>query len=221
MGTTRLGLYNDALLQCKERFLASLTENVKARRLLDSVWNGNGVNYCLEQGQWQFAMRSIRIEYDPDITPEFGYTYAFNKPDDWILTSAVCSDDRFVSPVRRYADEVDYWLSDDSPLYIKYVSNDEAFGGDLSRWPSTFCDYVGAYFASKIVLELTGSKELYAAIMQPKSGQLERSLLIAKNRAMMTQPATRPVAGSWVRSRASGGRLGPMGDGGNSGSLIG
>jgi len=221
LGTSRLLLYNSALLICKERGLSSLSENVKARRLLDQVWSDNGVRYCLEQGQWQFAMRTQQVDYDPDIDPQFGYSYAFGKPTDWVLTSAMCSDERFQSPLRNYVDEVDNWYADITPIYIKYVSDDESYGGDLSRWPATFCDYAATYFASKIVTDISGSRELIDLILHQKTGLLDQSLMKAKNRAAMTQAAQRPAAGSWVRARASRGHRGPMGDGGASGSLTG
>jgi hypothetical protein len=221
MGTSRLALYNSALLIMGERAIASLTENVKARRSLDSAWNDNAVKYCLEQGQWQFAMRTERIDYDPDVDVEFGYQFAFNKPDDWVLTSAFCSDENFRSPLSLYHDETDYWYSDTNPIYVRYVSNDATYGGDLSRWPSTFCDYVATYLASKTALDITGSRDIVAEIMRPRMGLLDRALLKAKNRAAMTQGAQRPAPGSWVMARAGNHGRGPFGDGGTSGSLIG
>lgn len=226
MGTTRLQIYQDALLLCGERFLASLTENNEARRLLDNVWNSQGVQYCLEQGQWQFAMRAIRLDYDPDIQTQWGYTYAFNKPTDWVLTSALCSDERFTMPLTRYRDEVDNWYADITPIYLQYVSNDADYGLNLGRWPSTFADYVSSYFAQQICTKLTRDKQVLRALLGPqlngKDGLVDQNLLIARSRAAMTQGTRFPAAGSWVRSRrglASG--RGPLGDGGTSGSLNG
>lgn len=222
MGTTRLRLYNAALVtHCKERPLATLTDQTKSRRLLDQVWNDGLVDYVLEQGQWQFAMRAGMWDFDPDATPEFGYRYAFGKPDDWILTSAVCSDEYFKEAVTEYADEEDWWTSDTTPLYIKYVSNDAQFGADLGRWPSTFADYVSAYLAGQIVLSLTGDKEIASALLHPKTGIIDRTKLVAKNRAQMTQPTKYPQRGSWVRARAGMRRRGPMGDGGTGSALTG
>ena len=221
MGTTRLQIYNGALLLCKERAISSLTENCEARRQLDGVWNDNGVRYCLEQGQWQFAMRATRIDYDPDVTTEFGYRYAFGKPDDWVETCAVCSDERFMTPVTQYADETDYWTADITPLYIKYVSDDDQFGNNLARWPQSFTEYVQAHFAGKIVLGITGSKDLAAQLLETRGGIIEQRRIVAKNRAAMTQPTKYPAIGSWTRARVGSSRRGPMGDGGTSGSLTG
>jgi hypothetical protein len=103
--TTQLDVYNDALLLCGERFLASLTEEREPRRLLDRVWASNGVRTCLEMGQWNFAMRSVQIDYDSGVQPAWGYNRAFAKPTDWVLTSGLCSDEFMRSPLTRYIDE--------------------------------------------------------------------------------------------------------------------
>lgn len=221
MGTTRLDLYNGALQLCKERMLGSLTETCEARRLLDQVWADNGVRYCLEQGQWQFAMRAVRVDYDPDVTTEFGYRYAFDKETDWVSTAAVCSDERFMTPVTQYADETDYWTADITPLYIKYVSDDAAFGNDLARWPQSFSEYVQAHFAGKICFPLTGNSKLSDSLLEPKGGIIALRRLIAKNRAAMTQPTKYAAIGSWARARVGSSRRGPMGDGGTGGALTG
>lgn len=221
MGTTRLHIYNNALILCGETKLASLTEDRKPRRLLDQVWDSNGVRYCLEQGQWQFAMRTQRIDYDPDIEPDFGYRRGFQKPSDWVLTSALCSDEYFRSPISAYADELDYWYADLDEIYVKFVSDDEDYGTDLGSWPQSFCDYVDAYFASKVIFDLTGDERrigfLFGNPGDVTGGELGRRLKVAKSRAAMTQPSRTPPPGSWNRARSGGNR----GDRGNTGSLIG
>ena len=221
-GTTRLNIYNDALMLCGERFLASLTEDREPRRLLDQVWDSNGVNYCLEQGQWQFAMRTQQLDYDPDMEPPFGYQYAFEKPTDWILTSAVCTDGYFTTPLIRYADEMGYWFADLQTIYVKFVSNDANYGGSLAMWPSTFASYVSAYFASQIIGKLSGKEKSIVFLMgnpgDLDGGELGRRLTVAKNRAMMTQATQFPAQGAWVRSRF--GRRSNW-DRGNPGSLTG
>lgn len=220
MGTTRLQLYNDALMLCGERFLASLNEEREPRRLLDQVWDSNGVRYCLEQGQWQFAMRTQQVDYDPSTEPPFGYRRAFNKPDDWVLTSALCSDAYFRTPLLSYADELQLWYADLDTIYVKFVSNDASYGADLSIWPATFSDYAAAYFASKVIAKLTQDEKRIAFLLGAPGdidgGELGRRLKVAKSRAAMTQPTQFPAQGSWTRSR-----YGSRGDRGNRNQLIG
>ena len=223
-GTTRLKLYNGALLLCGERFLASLTEDREPRRLLDNVWDGSGVRYCLEQGEWQFAMRTQKIDYDPSTEPPFGYLRAFNKPTDWVATHAVCSDEYFRMPLLRYSDEVTCWFSDLDSIYVKFVSDDDDYGNDMAKWPQSFCDYTEAYFASKIILKLTSDKGklefLFGAPGKIDGGELGRRLKIGKSRACLTKSTQIPAEGRWNRARGGRG-YGPMGDGGTSGSLTG
>lgn len=222
MGTTRLNLYNDALLMAGERGLSSLTENGETRRLLDQVWNSNGVDGCLEEGQWEFAMRTVRIDYDPGITPDYGYSRAFDKPTDWILTSAICSDEFFRVPVTRYVDEAGYWYSDLDQLYVRYVSNDSNYGADLSRWPRSFTEFVAAHFASKIILKVTNNDARLRAFLNPDNPQHSvrgKALMHAKSRCAMSGPTQFTAQGQWSVSRTRGVA---RRDGGNtSGNLIG
>jgi len=155
---TQLALYNDALVMCEERTLAvpgGLTENRKPRYLLDQVWNNGGVDACLEDSDWIFARRTGQMVYDPSITPQFGYIHAFKKPDDWLRTSAIASDPYFQSALTQYKDEAGYWFADLSTLYATWVSNDPKYGGDMTKWPESFKQFVAAHFASKIIGALT------------------------------------------------------------------
>ena len=219
MATDRLRIYNGALLICEERTLSALTDNIEPRFLLDNVWNDGGVDWCLERGQWRFAMRSAKFTYDPSVTPSWGLRYAFPKPTDWKETCAVCTDPYFNDPLRAYADEAGYWFSDLDTIYVKMVSNDANYGLDLSKWPYSFTEFVKAYFASRICGKLGCSEAVQAKIIAPQKGVLAQNLLTAKNRDSMAGPTTFPARGSWVNSRA--GRNRGWNDGGNRGSLIG
>jgi hypothetical protein len=210
--TTQLTLYNGALLVAGERFIASLSVQEEPRRLLDQVWTG-AIKYCLEQGQWHFAMRTVQIDYDPGIEPDFGYRRAFVKPDDWVNTSGLCSDEYFTAPLTRYIDEAGYWYADLDTLYVRYVSNDALYGMDLNKWPETFREYVEAYLASRILLKIANSED-----KAEKAGKLaERRLMLAKNKAAMAEPTSFPARGSWSSAR----NRFPRRDGGGGGSLIG
>lgn len=219
MATNRLVIYNGALLLCRQRRLASLTENQESRHDLDLVWNDGGVRHCLEQAQWHFAMRSTRLDYDPGIDPQWGYRRAFPKPDDWVATSALCVDEYFRSPLLAYSDEAAYWYADYDQIYVKYVSDHADWGGDMSKWPYTFVEYVKAYFASRVVGKLSGDKAVMDYLLHPKTGLVAERLRVAKNRAAMTGPTTFPVTGAWANARA--GQRSGWKDGGNTGSLIG
>lgn len=196
MAASKLGLYNSALREIGDTRLASLTEANVSRRTLDDVYS-ESLLYCLEQGQWNFAMRAQEITPSTDITPAFGYANAFVKPDDWVRTAAVCADEYYRTPLTDCADEVGVWYADIDPLYVKYVSNDVAFGLDLSLWPGTFTRYVELYLARKICKSISNSTTDVEA--------LDRALKKAKSDAMskdaMNEGTKFPAPGMWVQSR--------------------
>lgn len=211
----RLSLYNDALLLVGERAVSSLTEEREPRRLLDQVWNNNGVKYCLEEGQWRFAMRTVQLDYDPSIEPDFGYNRAFTMPDDWVLTSSLCVDEFFRVPNLHYVTEAGYWYSDVDTIYVRYVSNDDAYGMNLNAWPESFKEFVAAHFASKIILKTSNDDDRLKMVLKLR----EHLKDIAKSRAAMEDSTTFPAQGRWTRARM---RYGSRRDGGGTtGNLIG
>ena len=212
--TTKLKVYNEALRYCKERKIADLTEDREPRRVLDDVWDNGGVNACLEEGQWKFATRTVRIDNDPAVTTDFGYRFAFSKPTDWVATLSVCSDEYFDVPLTRYSHENDFWYSDLNLIYVKYVSDDAAYGNDLSLWPTTFTNYVSAHFAREIVGKLTSAVETIEQV----NVIYDKNKLLAKNNDAQNQPQRFPASGSFVNSRF---HLRTNRDRGNRGRLIG
>lgn len=220
--TTRLNLYRGALRLCGAASISALTDETEGRRLLDEVWDDGGVDAVLEAGLWNFAMRTQQLDYDTAVTPSFGYTRAFQKGSDWVRTAGVWSDENLETPLVSYQDEIDYLFADLDTIYVQFVSNDAAIGGDLSTWPRSFADYAEAYFASRIVHRLTSDKERLAFLLQPRTGYLERTLKNARSKDAQRDPAKPLPAGTWTSSRGRAiGRRGPMGDGGTSGSLTG
>jgi hypothetical protein len=197
----QLKLYNDALRLCGERKLSSLSENRESQRLLTGVWDGGARDYCLEKGQWNFAARTLELTYSPSITPAFGMRYAFDKPVDLIRLMKFCSDELLVNPELRYQDQPAYWLCDLDKVYVQYVSNDDAFGNDLSLWPQTFRRYVAAYLASRVVARLTSDKQTLAYVKV----ELKEALTDARSNDAMAGPTVVPRnQGSWGRARGGG-----------------
>lgn len=184
VAATQLQIYNDALKLCEERTLASLTENRKPRYLLDDVWNNGGIDACLEESDWDFARRTMSVTYDPSIQPDFGYIHAFQHPPDWLRTSAVSADPTFRSTFTQYADEAGYWWSDTQTLFVKYVSNNNQYGMNLSLWPESFKQFCAAHFASKIVGSLTHDKQIKKDVMDER----ERLVNGARGKDAMNEP---------------------------------
>lgn len=223
MTTSRLSLYNAALSHCGQRGLASLNETGEPRYLLDDVWTRGGVRYCLEQGLWNFACRTQMLDYSASITPQFGYRRAFQMPSDVVRIKNVGQDEYFLNPLLRYQYETGYIYANLDIIYVRYVSDDANFGSSFASWPEAFREYVEAYFASKIIRNLTSDEVKTDALLHPKTGILVMALKRAQSIDASAEPTQFPPEGSWNRARRGyrGSRRGPFGDGGTSGSLIG
>lgn len=222
MATSRLLLYNAALSYCGQRGLASLTVVEEPRYLLDAVWNNNAIRFCLAQGLWNWACRTVQLDYTSDFATQFGYRRAFEKPSDWVVTKNVATDAFFRQPLLRYQDEAGFIYSDLDTIYLRYVSDDSAYGNNFALWPESFREYVEAYLASKIIRNLTSDETKAWQILDPKNGVLVTKLKEAKNEDAKAEPTQFPPEGAWNRARKGrGGRRGPFGDGGTTGSLIG
>lgn len=205
MATTQLKLYNEALTEyLGERELASLTENREPRRVLDSVWGtpASGLaRACLEQGHWKFALRGAKLEYTSAITPAFGYRRAFEKPVDCVKLTMLCADEWFRNPLTAYTEEAGFWFADYDELYLTYVSNDAAYGMDLSLWPESFSRYVAASLAARAAIRIKQNRQ----DKRDLEALAEKLLRDARSKDAMQGPTKFLPPGSWLRSRASGG----------------
>lgn len=200
--TSRLSLYNGALRLVGQGPLASLTENREPRRILDACWDDNVVQRALEAGQWLFACRGMMYDYSPSVEPPFGYSRAFDKPEDFVRTVAVCQDEYFKLPLTQYADEAGYWFAGLDTIFVKYVSSDAAYGGDMSRWPQSFVKYLQAMMASEIAQPLkqdSSASEKLEALAKERLGE-------AKSQNAMADPVKFLPTGSWVLARGRGSR---------------
>ncbi len=224
MATDRLKLYNGALRLVGHRSIASLSDNAEGRKLLDDVWNDTGVDYCLSQGQWRFAMRAQRLDYSASIEPEYGLRRAFQKTDDWLLTSSVCQDEYYRVPLLQYTDEAGMLYADLDQIYVKFVSTDAGYGGNLTLWPPAFTEYVKAYLAGQICFKISADESRREYLLgppgRPDKGFVHGTLINARNRDAISEPTKFAAPGTWTQSRRSRGQRTRF-DGGNSQQLIG
>jgi hypothetical protein len=200
MAANKLSLYNSALAAIGERSLASGEAN-DASRALDEAYNrGNGaIRYCLESGLWNFAVRTVQLDNDAAVTPGFGLTNAFTKPDDFVRLVQISLDEYFYTPLNDYEDERGYWYADSTPIYVRYISDDDAYGADLSLWPETFTMWVGMYLATQIAPRLKADID-----MERLEKRAKRALMDAKSKDAMNEPARFAPPGSWVNARMRG-----------------
>lgn len=211
---SKLSVYNDALEVLGERKIAALTENRAPRRRLDSVWDGGGVKHCLEQGFWNFAMADEQVTHSPSVTPAYGFQFAFDKPTAWRRTFMVSADETYSLQLLEFEDQGSYWWANCDPLYVRYVSSDDAYGMDLSLWTEKFSRYVSHYFAWRICKSTTGSNEDKDRIAK----EANKLLIDARATDAMNETTRFPERGTWSTSRLGGQS---RRDGGPRGNLIG
>lgn len=199
----KLSVYNDALRILGERRIASLTEAREPRRVLDDVYaSGDGVRHMLEMADWNFATRSVQAEYDPSVEPAFGHRRAFSKPDDVIRLTSLAGDEFFSRPLTalQYTDEAGYWFAGWDTLYVRYVSDGDAFGFNSGAWPMSFRKLLSGYLAKESCERITNSTQKLAAADRI----MRNALAHAKSRDAMDESVKFAPTGSWVASR--GGR---------------
>lgn len=208
MTIDQLEIYNNALLYVGERKLSGLTEERHPRYLLDDVWGRDPVKACLEEAFWTFAIRSMFMEYDSAITPEFGLQYGFIKPEDYVQTYAICYDEFFRTPVTDYADEAGAWYCNVPSLYVKEVSMGDDYGYDYSKWPQSFFEYVSCFMARRIVRILTQSKTTEDDLAM----EMRKIKADAVGKDIIKKPPSFPSRGGWARARHGAGGSWTRGD---------
>lgn len=200
MAATQLGLYNGALRILGEERLVDLNEDHEKKRVLDGIWDDGLINNCLEQGLWNFATRTIMLDYDTGISPDFGYRRAFEEPSDCIRLASISVDEYFSFPLLQYRPEGGFWWCDHDRIYVSYISNDSQYGADLSLWPESFKRYVEYYMALMACERFTQGYAKYADLFKIT----ERKLVDARSKDAMAQPVSFPPQGRWVSARRRG-----------------
>lgn len=198
--TDKLTVYNKASIHLVERPLVSLTEGRESRRVFDSQWN-DAVLYCLGQGLWRFAKRTVSIDASTTVTPAFGYLNAFLIPDDWIRTVTSSSAAQMDIPSLDVKEEAGYWYANCNPLYVAYISSDPLYGLNLGKWPGTFTDYVALRLALQSFGAIPGKDSELKDRLQKDERLAKRN---AKGSDAMNDPPGQAPLSMLVRSRMGG-----------------
>lgn len=178
----------------------TLTDDTPSRYTLDEIWDDDFRLLVLLSGFWNFATRSIQIEFTGDVDPDFGYRRAFSKPTDWVKTAAVSLDGDFSRPLNDYADEQDYWFAHVDTLFIKYISSDIEYGYDLASWPTNMTRFAYHLMAAEGCERITQSRVKKSDMQELAEGWLSKATATdAQN-----QPTVFPPRGTWARNRHRG-----------------
>lgn len=210
---TKLGIYNQALIELKVSTIDTLGAGGVGRLTFDQLWD-DVIQGCLESGYWKFAMRTVQIDVDPDVTPAFAYANAFNFPSDWVKTYLVSLNEYMDPPLVNgaYLEEANLLFCDAEPLFLRFVSNSTAgYGGDLLRWTEKFGRYVALELAWRGCPKVAGSSEgLREAVEENRDKARSQALAFEAHR----EPPKRPPEGNYNGARFRGRGNATRGDGG-------
>lgn len=200
---TKLGLFNGALRILKERKLDTVTDDEFKRYELDAEYDA-AIAIMLERGMWNFAMRTVAIDFDPGVDGDFGYRYAFEKPSDWVKTSKVSANPNMfpLMGANEYLHEGAYWWSNSTPIYVSYVSNGASYGLDLTAWPASFTRAVEFELALRVAPTVTSfTSKGRGSDMETLTFAAKRALRNAQGKDAVDQAPTMRPPGRLVQSR--------------------
>lgn len=197
MGTSQIEIYRGAAAKLKHRPPVTVSDNTEICRLFGYEY-AKVVGYCLEQGLWNFALRSVQADSDASIDPQFGFKYAFEKPNDFVRLNGISGNGYFDPTLERYLDEAAYWFADIDPIFVSYVSNGATYGADLGVWTATFAQFVEFELACRTAPHLTAMDAKELALLEQRR---QMALTDARTKDAMNQPISRLPAGRLSQSR--------------------
>lgn len=197
---TKLQIYNGTNRRLSNPRLVSLSQETSSRYFLDGIWDDGMIDYLLSRGKWSFAKRTLGMFPSTTLIPQFGFKYAYPQPIDFILLSSLWQDERSLVPLLRYKYQAGVFYSDFNKIYLDYVSNDVAYGGNIAIWPSMFTQYAQAYMASQAQPLICNSNVT--------DQDLTKDLVMAERMALTADGLNKPIqvapTGSWGRTRLNG-----------------
>lgn len=203
--TSALTLANGALRLLKDSRPLTQSEYDNGTRpvgrVIKSAVDGGAFRYCLEEGLWKFATRSVMLDSAPSLEDATeGFTYIFTKPDDYVRTAGIYSASTMTpnDALRDYRDEAGYWFANIDPIYVAYISDDEQYGMDYSLWPQSFVKFVESHLACEVAGAVSGDDKELRRLRKTLLGE-------ALGKDAMAMPSKAFPAGGWVRSRFGGG----------------
>jgi hypothetical protein len=194
---TKIKLYNEALILLGSRTLAALTDVRAERRTLDSVYDST-IEYMLDSGIWNFALRPIELDESDDVESLFGWQYVFEKPEDYVRLSKISDNETLAPTLEDFGEEGDYLLANCKPLYLQYVSDDVAYGRDLGKWTPSF----ETAFIDELAFR--ASPQIQHVPLQTRDWLAKKkkiSLSTARSRDSVNQPISHLPTGRLVRAR--------------------
>ena len=176
MASTKLGIYNDALVLLGERALATDTEDREPRYDLDNLYDNGGVDYCLETVKPRYASKVIQLT---GVTPTLvtGYAWELTLPATFVALVEIYADGKLEQPITKFYREAGKILIDFQTPFVRYV-DDFATSG-LTNMPPSFARVVSAYFARELAVKF--DPDSYGDIDKELQARIQLSDAIEKS----------------------------------------
>lgn len=198
---TKLQVWKQALVHLGQATITTLTDDVEARYVFDTAWEGV-VEEAFCDGDWNAFKKSAALVASVSGTAAPGWTYVWDYPSDYLRTIAVSPYGGFRDPFREYVDEGGYLHTNTTPIYLRYIS--DALIANVEAWPTMFWRYVAMKLAYETCDRITNG----ATTQDRLQARLQKALRQAKSVDARNENNKVIYTGSWARSRLSGGGLG-------------
>lgn len=194
----RLAIYNRALSRLGANTkLTSLSANSVLISKLNVAWDGI-IDYCFENHLWSFATKTIKLQADTDVVPEFGYRYFFTLPYSFLGKVGLFIDEYCRCKLESYNREHLDLYCDYDTLYIRYIDIDLA--NDLSRWSHKFELYVAHVLAERACLDIKSDEGLKNTI-RSEAAQYHLEAMNFDANEKQQRPRT---YSRWMQARTTG-----------------
>lgn len=198
--TTKIIVINRALVKLGAERLMSETDNNKASRTVEAVYD-DLLKTLQRSYRWAFTIKRAKIAALTE-TPEFGYTLQYQLPADFLRMDEIR--DSSLLPVwhwhwsngidPRWQIEGRKILTDiESPLYLRYG----ALITDPSQWDSTFVEAFACALAAEMCESITQSSTKKTAAQQ----DFDTALKAARAASAIERPPIQQQDTSWYTSR--------------------
>lgn len=164
----------------------------------------SGGDYLLEQGLWKWAIKTVSLT--PNVaTPSAGFSYAFDKPTDWIRTVQIYYVQGVTSAPAWERCEIDFrdeggdYHANYTPIIVRYLSL--TLGRDSTQWSNAYQDTLLAYMTLQRV---AADPQTPPAVLQARQLGYERMFENARAKDdMRERPRVHP-ASRLTRARRGG-----------------
>ncbi|ELY5938435.1 hypothetical protein SNN83_001512 [Cronobacter malonaticus] len=194
---TKIIIINRALTKLGAELLMSESDNNKASRAIEAVYDGVLEN-ILRVYRWSFAIKRAKLAA-LSTAPEYGYLYQYPLPADCLRIDMVTNLEHqdwcgYTIPIPPYQVEGRKILTDtESPVFIRYGSKVE----DPALFDSAFVEA----FACALALEICESITQSSTKKQAAQQDFDLAIKQARSASAIERPPVQQQETSWYTAR--------------------